>query len=501
MSQAIDLLICAVPSRSIGRLPGALAIIRSCAEQAGFSAKTVDFNIEFLKNQCNKDAKTFFDLGRVFEPLINFEYTLAVVQWLDESIEYIKKINPRWVGISVETPYQHRATILLAHEIRKHLPQIKIVMGAYGLTAESQNSLLNFPNTKSIDLLNNFDCYIRKHNLADELLHDDPENEIVTLLSQGQITNLFPVTKNSFESPVPNYDDYDLENYQWPSRPLYAITGSKSCVRSCKFCSIPDHFGRYRVRTGESIANEMIELNKRYGARDFIFTDSLVNGSQKVFFDWIKILASYNQTKPDNQKISWIGQYICKPQKSIDPELYPLMKLSGVGCLTIGAESGSDEVLAAMDKNITAKDIEDELEQLNRHQIQSRLLIFGGYYNETWERYLETLRLIARCHKYIATGNVARVAIGLPMHLEKGTRLYRMAEELNIETDPGNVFNWVCRDNPDNTFLERVRRRVISQAVLNKMKTPLTAHGARELYDIIEQLKIYEQKLRSSNSH
>lgn len=495
-----DILICAVPARHISRLPAALSILKACVQSAGMSARTVDFNLEFLKNQCGKDHVKFEDLSKPFEPRVEFTYTPEILSWLDDCIAYIKNINPRWLGISVETPYQHRATILLAQRVREQLPNIKIVLGAYGLKVETQASLQNFPMAKSIDLLNMFDQFITKHQLADQMIYGDAESAIVELLSEGLATSLFPSTKTSFSSPTPDFDDYDLKNYVWHATPSLPVTGSKSCVRACTFCSIPHHFGRFRTRTGEQIAREMIELKERYNINRFEFTDSLVNGSQSVFTEWVKIIAKYNQERDPVDQITWLGQYICKPQKIIDPGLYALIKQSGVACLIIGAESGSDEVLKAMNKKITVKDILDELEQFDVHRIQTQFLMLDGFYNETWERYVETLEFIACCHKYIASGTITRIAMGLPLHIENGIALNDQADELNIVLDPDNIYNWTCTDNPDNTLLERIRRRVITQVLLNKMSVPLTANGIGELKNVLEQLKVYEQKLRTPSA-
>lgn len=495
----LDILICAVPSRLITKIPGALPTLKACVQEAGLTARTVDFNIEFFKNQCSKDVDTFNRLSKVFEPRVEFEHTEFVANWLADCIAYIKKFNPRWVGISVETPFQHRATILLAKHIREHAPEVKIVMGAYGLDVEAQASLLNFPGTTELDRLNMFDAYITKHRLADKLIFGDGENALVELLTNTQVTNLFPETKTQFTAPIPDFDDIDFFNYAWAT-PSLPITGSKSCVRSCTFCSVPHRFGKFRSRTGEDIANELIALKEKYQITRFDFTDSLVNGSQKVFFDWASRIADYNDTQPRDKQITWTGQYICKPQKSINPEIYPIMKRSGCYCLIIGAESGSDDVLAAMKKMITVQDLYDELEQLEKHKLQARFLMLSGFYNETWDNFIETLEFMARCHKFVASGTLTRIAMGIPLHIEHGITLNAQAAELGITLDPNNIYNWKYSKNPESTFLERVRRRIISHLVLEKMSVPMTANGVIELHTILELLKEYEQKLIQANT-
>jgi radical SAM superfamily enzyme YgiQ (UPF0313 family) len=344
-----------------------------------------------------------------------------------------------------------------------------------------------------------FDAYIIKHRLADKLIYGDGENALIALLSGTQVVNLFPETKTQFTTPVPDFDDVDFLNYAW-SIPSLPITGCKSCVRSCTFCSVPHRFGNFRSRTGEEIANELIALKEKYQITRFDFTDSLVNGSQKVFFDWASRIADYNDTQPQDKQITWTGQYICKPQKSINPKIYPVLKRSGCHCLIIGAESGSDNVLDAMKKMITVQDLYDELEQLEKHKLQARFLMLSGFYNETWDNFLETLEFMARCQKFVANGTLTRIAMGIPLHIEHGITLNTQAEELGIALDPNNIYNWTCSENPESTFLERVRRRIISHIILEKMSVPMTANGIIELHTILELLKEYEQRLTQSNT-
>lgn len=499
----IDLLICSLPSGIINRPPAAPAILKACAEQQGFTAVTVDLSLQFYKNQCNKNFDTYTQYSSLFEPLVPFDRTgvayAAVEQWITHSVQFIKQHDPKFVGLSVFSTFQHRAAVLLSQAIRKHFPQTKIILGGYGLPVSVSESFNGF--LPKDQLVGNFNTYMLTENLSDYQIHGEGEDAIVSVLMGNQVSDR-PV--DLMAVPAPNFDNYELGEYMWHTEPVLTITGSKGCVRACTFCNVPDKFGRYRRRTGSHIAAEMIELNRKYGVSKFEFTDSLVNGSQKDFYEFVEVLADHNDNAAADKKITWYGQYICRPQAQIPNEIYGLIKRSGALNLIIGAESGSNAVLEAMNKKMCVEDLFDELEQFKKHGLQAQLLIMSGFYNETWPRYLETLEMLVKCHTYTASGVISRISVGPTLIIARGDAggyLYHHADELGIVLNDQNVLDWRTVEDPTNTWLERVKRKVISQLVLGKMQIPITGNSILEFKKMIEQLKVYEQQLRSSNPH
>ena len=490
----IDLLICSLPSGILNRPPAAPAILKACVEQAGFSAKTEDLALNFYVNQCHREFEVYYKKTKVFEPFVNFVLTDDVTQWIDNFCNIINQYNPKFVALSVFSTFQHRACVLLCRTLRESFPDIKIILGGYGLPESVSITFDGFIKTE----FKKFDQYMQLYKLADYYVYGEGEQQLVDLLKGHPAPDTDIVDLNTV--PIPNFDDYRFDDYVWHNTPVITITGSKGCVRSCTFCNVPEKFGRFRRRSGKNIAQELIELSQRYSITKFEFTDSLVNGSQRDFNEWVEIIADYNDQQTADKRITWYGQYICRPQAQIPLGIYQKIKRSGAVNLIIGAESGSDAVLEAMKKNITVKDIFDELDQFEQHGLQAQLLMLSGFYNETWDRYLETLSFISQCHRYIATGVISKIAVGLPLMIENNGYLHRHAEELGIVLNPSHVSDWKTVDDPDNTWLERMRRRVITQAVLDSMGVGMTGNSIEELQLILNQIRLYEKQLTSPDS-
>jgi radical SAM superfamily enzyme YgiQ (UPF0313 family) len=254
------------------------------------------------------------------------------------------------------------------------------------------------------------------------------------------------------------------------------------------------------MRTGKDIADEMIYLAEKYNIRKFEFTDSLVNGSLKGFRDWMLEVAKYNASQSAENKISWFGQYICRPQSQMPSDLYDLMYKSGVANLVVGVESGSNEVLKAMKKQMTVQDVYDELVMLQRHHIQAHFLLFAGFYNENQERFNETLEFLINCQKYVASGTITKFTIGAPLYISSDTYIYNHADELGLILDPYNDLNWSSESDPENNLVQRIKNRLIQQEILESLGFPTSAQMGSLLQQFDQMLKHKQTELENKLS-
>jgi len=501
VNDQVDLVVCSLPVLSIDRVPGAPALLIAAAQSAGYSAIALDLSINFFNKQCSADVAKFYKLGSIFIPNEDCcpEAQDSLSSWISDSIGLLKFYNPKFIGLSVFSFYQHRATRYLAIAIRKELPDTKIIIGGYGCNI-SANSLL-IDGIKKTDSIQSFYRFMQSKNLTDYVVLDNALDRLIEILddnsSKEKERSLYSINESivTFDTPIPDYKDYNLNQYLWNNYKSLPVTGSYGCVRACTFCDVPGQFGRFKYRTGKDIANEIIFLHEKHGIKLFEFTDSLVNGSFKAFLEWLEILANYNEDKNEDEKIRWFGQYICRPQKNTPKQIYDLMRRSGVQNLSIGVESGSNEVLASMQKKMTVEDFYDELEQFAKHKIEINVLMLSSFYNETWDRFLESLKLIVYCQKYVILGVISKISVGTPLFINDKMHLGKAADELNIVLDQHNILNWKIKDDPTFDIVERSRRRLITQVLLDKLKIPLSYINIDNMYQICGNLKKIEKDL------
>ena len=506
----IDLLVVSVPVLDLQYPPSSPAVIKSCAKSAGFSSHTLDLNL-LLKKICG-DTNNFYAIQYNFENVnpgvVDTRDTIdaffdndkdILKSWIEESVNQIKSHDPRWLGISVFSYKSHKATLALCIEVKRQLPNIKIVLGGRGASSYALGPDHDYFYQRIQAFFGpypglNFSETLLHYRIVDNIIQGDGEQAIIDLLKGTAEENTYSTNIKLETVPFVDFDDYDLDQYNYIGEPTIPITGSKGCVRKCTFCDIPVLWPKFKFRSGEHIAKEMIHLYNKHGIKRFYMSDSLVNGSMKAFTDFITVLAEYNNLTPE-QSIKWVGQYITRPvSNALNDQYYDLLKASGGEGLTIGVESGSDAVRAHMKKQFRTVDIDAELEQFDRRGIVCVLLFFSCYPTERWDDFLDTVNMFIRYQKYCASGTVYKLTLGTPYTHHPQTPLWNMQEEIGLESKKGSDILWRLNKNKELTFIERVRRRLILQEVATALKLPLSRNAA-ELNQLANSLELHKKDI------
>lgn len=512
-TKPLDMLIVALPVLDLQYPPAGPAILKGCLQNAGYTAQTLDFNMDLLRLCGSKER--FYQVQYNFEnvstdvldskdPVIAFfdkDHDL-IRQWVDLCIEQIVRIKPRWLALSVFTYKSHKAALLLLAEIRRRKIKQQISMGGRGASAfalgpdhsEFKHKIINYfgPYPQK-----NFGQTMQEYGLIDKLIEGDGEQAIIDLVKDDMPDRVMAnVADIDLESvPFVDFGDYNLKGYDFVNEPILPITGSKGCVRKCRFCDIPVLWPKYKWRSGKHIAEEMIHLYNKHGVRKFYLTDSLVNGSLKAFTDFTKTLAEYNTANPD-KSLKWVGQYITrKMSPALNDEYYDRLKASGGEGLTIGVESGSDAVREHMKKQFRTVDVDHEIAEFDKRGIVCVLLFFSCYPTETWQDFLDTADMLMRYRKYCANGTVYKLTLGTPYTHHPDTPLWLIQDEIGLESEEGSDILWRLKSNPDLTFYERVRRRLILQEVTTALKLPMS-RNTPELNQLTDSLRLHGKKIK-----
>ena len=471
-----DIVIISVPGTISENPPAAPAALKSSVEAAGFTCKTLDFNIKLHQLPDYTDLETFFCMGLNKE--VEQQANDLVKQWVTELLEY----NPIYVGISVFT-YQNRIATELFCKHLKEYPHIKIILGGQGLT---DGGILGAQG---------FAKLLISKSLADHYIKSEGEYSLVELLKgnldyPGIDSDNFKQIEDLDNIPIPNYDDYDFDLYKNRTLP---ITASRGCVRACNFCDIHDHW-KYNYRTGGSVAQEMIELSEKYQINKFDFTDSLVNGSLLEFNKLCIILAEHNR---NNKIIKWSGQYIVRAAKHLNEEYWINLSASGAQKLAVGVETGSDSVRLHMNKKFTNVDLDYTMEMLDKYDIGCIFLMIVGYPTETEQDFQNTLAMFKK-YQHLANRIITDINIGSTLGILPGTPLYTNANEYHIEVD-NYENNWIAHDNPTLTLEERLRRLRVMREYVIGLGYSTNSSSAGVIAMIEQQLPKFEKRNKIKN--
>jgi len=98
----------------------------------------------------------------------------------------------------------------------------------------------------------------------------------------------------------------------------------------------------------------------------------------------------------EKMRFSWFANCRANMMASFDDDFMQLVYDSGCRSIFIGAESGSDRMLATMNKKIKAEQIVESVEKLNRFGIKTIVNFMSGFPGEERQDIEETINLVQK---------------------------------------------------------------------------------------------------------
>lgn len=420
----------------------------------GLNSKGIDLNLSFIKHVKN----TGLDARRFLSELTNFPAKHAgsplVASIVTDWATLLLAQQPRLIAISYFSYYGQPIGEALCKEIKKISPDTKIVIGGSGITLAINDTPAYASRLKSEGTI---DFYIS--GSSEQLW----PKFLAEFFGVG-----IPIVFNSDKIDIPylaDYSDYDMGEYEHYRNVhgllLVYITGSVGCIRDCAFCEIPGKW-KFTQRSHTNILREIANVIPLADNLFIKFNDSLVNGSLSEFNRILDGLILLQQEV--DHTFWWGGQFICRPGKVDNWE-----KIAKSGCrhVEIGIETGSDSLRYEMDKKFLNADLIYAVSEMKKYGVRAVFLMFCGYPTETLAQFEETLDLFRTLQPYAGT-TISAVQLNYSFCVFPGTPLYEKRESINLKVtdDPAQ---WFCENNPTLTFAERVRRRIITQEVLEDL--------------------------------
>ena len=484
------------------------ALLKATVESTGkYTCDTWDLSADFnFHYQNHKDYEILIAWMQNPEIKLTAEqfdlYTQRVKSYAEKIVYEYK---PKNLGISILTASSHRFTEDLCFHVKSLDHDLKIIIGGSSLDIFQYQHSMNWG-----------DLLLYSH-IVDTVVLGEGELALLDILEKDTTgTVKVPQLTNAQlnELPVPDYSDYDFSLYPksvsrtyWSNDSnaktendlVFLITASKGCVKDCNFCDVGAIWERYRVRSGESVANEILTLHEKYGANYFSFTDSLINGGLKPFFEMNTVL-----TERLPNTIKYEGQMICRSQRDMPEKYFQIMKSGGCHRVQIGLESGSEQVRLDMGKGSTDDDVHYTTGMLIKYGINMAWNIIAGYPSETDEDWEQTMQLI----KYWlprSDGLLEIFASNTFMLIGGGTPMVKdpvLINKFDMHSEVVNgysSFAWTSGLNPQNTLDVRARRfEELCDYYSNFEKDPLKLENMQHRLNLVKQhLKWYHETKRT----
>ncbi|MEM9820040.1 MAG: radical SAM protein [Bacteroidota bacterium] len=273
-----------------------------------------------------------------------------------------------------------------------------------------------------------------------ELMEQLKDNRVVkeemlgiAYLSDGKVVRnpRRPVLRNLDELPDPSWDLIDTAAYQkiWKNSTGYFslnIATTRGCPYKCNWCAKPIYGNRYNSRSPKRVAAEMKMLMEEYGAEHFWVCDDIFGLKPRwvqQFRDELKVL----NVQP-TYKIQSRVDLLLK-EDNIDA-----LVESGLKTVWVGAESGAQSILDAMDKGTKVEQIYEATRLLKAKNVRVGFFLQFGFLGEGLQEIRQTIRMLLD----LMPDDIG-ISVSYPL---PGTKFFEM-----VQSQLGGKQNWADSDD------------------------------------------------------
>jgi len=266
--------------------------------------------------------------------------------------------------------------------------------------------------------------------------------------------------------PFPAWDLIDVSRYKaiWLERHGYFsmnMVTTRGCPFHCNWCAKPIWGQRYNMRSPENVARELKWLKDTYQPDHIWYMDDILGLKP----GWLERFAELAES--DNS----ITPFKCLNRADLLLRAGEVEALRRAGCsmVWIGAESGSQKILDAMDKGIRVEQIKESARRLHDSGIRVGYFLQFGYPGETMVDIRKTIKMV----REIRPDDIG-VSVSYPL---PGTRFYEA-----VKLQLGAQHNWI-----DSSDLAMLYRGPFSTAFYRQLHTVI--HKQFRLQKVWDRLK------------
>ncbi len=236
-----------------------------------------------------------------------------------------------------------------------------------------------------------------------------------------------PVQKDLDLLPFPAWDLVDVERYRalWEKRHGYFsvnMVTTRGCPFHCNWCAKPIYGQVYNTRSPANVVEEMQWLKRTVKPEHIWFCDDIFGLKP----GWV------TRFSEEIQRLNAAIPFKCLARVDLLLKENAIESLCKAGCATVwvGAESGSQKILDAMEKGTTVGQIYEASSRLKKAGIRVGFFLQYGYPGETLEDIEMTLKMVKEC-----LPDEIGVSVSYPL---PGTKFHE-----NVKSQMSGKHNWI----------------------------------------------------------
>ncbi|MDC1162234.1 radical SAM protein [Tenacibaculum sp.] len=297
-----------------------------------------------------------------------------------EQLKFIEDKQPKVVAI-----YTNLMTKINVIKLMKELKQNskfgnpKIILGGPDVTYNSKKYL-----RAGADFLVIGEGEQTMLELCSAILNNESYETIngIAFLSNQKVIKAPPRTKikELVDLPLPNREAIPVHKYlqtwkKYHGQSSMTVSTQRGCPYTCKWCSTAVYGQSYRRRPANLVAEELKMLKTTYKPDSIWFVDDVFTVSHK----WLK--SFHREVLAQDAVIPF--ECITRAER-LNDEVLQLLKEAGCYRIWIGAESGSQKIIDAMDRRVDVNVVKSAIQKNKCFRYRNWNFYYGWI---SWRRY------------------------------------------------------------------------------------------------------------------
>ncbi len=271
-----------------------------------------------------------------------------------------------------------------------------------------------------------------------------------------------PYIEDLSAQPFPDRAAIDIPRYveTWREHhgrgPVSLIT-ARGCPYRCNWCSHAVYGYSHRRRSAENVADEVELILETYRPDALWYADDVFT----IHFRWFREYAAELERRGIRVPFETITR-----EDRLNEEIVRTLADMGAYRIWVGAESGSQRVLDAMERRTDASRVSEVVRLLQRHGIEAGMFVMLGYEGEEIGDLEETTDLLKRCNPDVFLTTVAYPIMGTPYHEKVADRVVPL-----VPWEEGSDRDLTVKGRHSRRFYRHATRWMVGEVELHRERT------------------------------
>ncbi len=305
--------------------------------------------------------------------------------------DYLKAEKPAFIGLSCSTS-TFADGIRVSELAKETLPEIKVIFGGAHVSALKNRIIDEFPVVDFVvagegeeTLTELIKSEGNEPASIQGIIYRENHGESVFTGYREKSIDLDTLPFPAYEKIDGFPDRYRMPPFNYPSIPHSSCVTSRGCPYQCSYCDRSVFRRSFRYNSAEYIFKHLVYLKENFGIRHVNFYDDQFTFNRKRIKAFTDLMAE--------RSIGMTFNCVVRAEH-VDMELLHDLKKAGCWLISLGIETGDEELLAQHRQNADLDMLANKIRMIKKAGIRTKGLLMMGLPGETEQSIEKSIKFV-----------------------------------------------------------------------------------------------------------